>query len=105
GGPLGAIAGLIAGAVSVAIPGGLLLVGGPLAVIWGVSGAALGALGGGLLGALVDAGFPDNKAQMFEKHIMEGEVLVAVTADDEKYESVEQILTAQGAHDILTLPQ
>lgn len=104
GGPLGALAGLVAGAVTAAVPGGLLLVAGPLAVTWGVSGAALGAVSGGLLGALVDLGLPREEAAAFEDHIARGDVLVAVTTDDEASNSVQQILTNLGATDVITLP-
>lgn len=100
----GALAGLIAGAVTVAIPGAMLLVGGPLAVIWGVSGAAVGALGGGILGALTKAGFSDEKAKLFEQSIMNGQVLVAVSGDDDKVDSIMQAMKDMGASEIAAVP-
>lgn len=105
GGPVGALVGLIAGAVSVAIPGAMLLVAGPLAVTWGVTGAALGALSGGLVGALVDAGFSEEKAKIFEDHIMRGEVLVAVTGDDDRTDAMADIMHELEATEVVQVPQ
>lgn len=104
GGPVGAIIGLVAGAVTATIPGAVLLIGGPLAITWGVTGAALGALGGGLVGALVDAGFPEEKAKLFEKHILRGEVLVAVTTDTDHQSKVITQLKNDQAIEIISIP-
>lgn len=102
---VGALTGLIAGAVTATIPGAVLLVAGPLAAMWGVTGAAVGALSGGIVGALVDAGFPDEKAKMFEEHVLRGEVLVAITGDDDKVDSMIQSLSDFGALEIVSVPQ
>jgi len=105
GGAIGAVAGLVTGAVTAVLPGAVLLVAGPLAVAWGVTGAALGALGGGVVGALVDAGFPEEKAKMFEEHIMRGDVLIALTGDEDKVDSMIQSLRDFGANEIISIPQ
>ena len=105
GGPIGALAGLFVGSVSAAIPGAILLVGGPLALIWGVTGAAIGALGGGLIGALVDIGFPEDKAKIFQDHILRGQVLIAITGDEDKLHSIKQSLKSMGATEIAEVPQ
>src|SRR5690606_16601709 len=70
GGAIGAVVGLISGALSIAVPGAFLLVAGPLATAWGISGAVAGTLAGGLLGGLVKLGFPEEKAQAFERYIL-----------------------------------
>lgn len=105
GGAVGTLAGLIAGAATVAVPGATLLVGGPLAVSWGVTGAAAGALSGGLLGALVDVGFPEEKAKLFEEHILRGEALVAVSGNDDRVDAMISILKSHGAIEIESFPQ
>ncbi len=87
GGVVGGIAGLLIGMGAIAIPGlGGLLVGGPLAAALGfsgaaattVSGAVTGALAGGLLGALMALGLPESDARVYEAHIRDGAILLAV---------------------------
>lgn len=91
GGTLGVIGGFLAGATSLAIPGiGPLLAIGPLAAALG--GGAIGAATGGIVGALVDAGIPDERAKMYEDKIRAGEVLVTVTVPEDKVQSVQRIL-------------
>lgn len=93
---VGALLGLIAGVVAVALPGAPLLVAGPIAATWGLSGAALGALSGGLVGALVDLGFDEAKAKAYEEQILAGEIMVAVTADEEHLDDIMAILESYG---------
>lgn len=87
GGVLGGLAGLLIGIGALAIPGvGAFLVGGPIAAILGLtgaaattlSGAATGALAGGLVGGLIGLGIPEEAAQVYEQKIREGAVLLAV---------------------------
>lgn len=104
GAPLGALAGLIVGTVSIPITGALLIIAGPLTVAWGLTGAAVGALGGGLVGALVKTGVPEEKAKQFENHIMKGEVLVTIDAKEANTKIVERDLHKLGAYDIYSLP-
>lgn len=105
GGPLGALAGLVTGAVTATVPGAVLLVAGPLAAVWGVTGTALGALGGGLVGALVQAGFPEEKAKAFQDSVYRGEVLLAVTGQEDRTDDVVQSLNSMGAVDVSVIPQ
>jgi len=104
GGPLGALAGLVAGAATAAVPGGMLLIAGPIALTWGLSGAAVGALSGGLIGSFAKIGLSEEKAKLFEKHIDQGEVLVAVTSKGDSDSSVIQSMKDVGAHEIISLP-
>lgn len=93
GGVMGGITGLLAGLSSVALPGiGTVLVAGPLAATWGLVGGAAGMLSGGLIGALVDAGIPEEEAREYEHALQAGEVLVVVSADESKTTAVHQIM-------------
>ena len=87
GGVLGGLAGLLIGIGALAIPGvGAFLVGGPIAIALGltgaaattISGATTGALAGGLVGGLIGLGVPENEAKVYEKRVNEGAVLLAV---------------------------
>ncbi|MBD3250549.1 MAG: hypothetical protein GF381_03210 [Candidatus Pacebacteria bacterium] len=88
----GALIGLVAGVITVALPGAPLFVGGPVLAAWGVSGAALGALTGGLVSGLMDLGFERERAEFFEERVMSGDVLVAVTTDDDHSDEVSSIM-------------
>ena len=82
GGALAGLATLLAGAAALAIPGAGILILGPL-------GAALaGAATGGLVGALVDWGIPQEKAKEYEHRIKSGDVLVAVKTNKDKEQHV-----------------
>lgn len=95
---VGGLAGLIAGVSTLVLPGiGTVLVAGPLAAALSATGAATGAVAGGLIGALVDAGISENQAKRYEEAIQHGQVLVAVTTDDEHSRQAVNILLAHGA--------
>lgn len=92
GGTLGALAaviGLTFTPVTLPAGAGVVLVGGPLLSILGITS---GALAGGLVGALVDLGFPKETAKDYESRVLRGEVLVAVTTDESKEADVKSIL-------------
>lgn len=106
GGLIGGLAGLLVGLGALAIPGiGALLIGGPLAAALGLSGAAAttvsgavtGALAGGLVGALVSLGIPEEDAQVYEEHIKQGGILVAVPAGSREPSEVKEILRDNNA--------
>ncbi len=102
----GTLAVLLAGAASVLLPGlGPLLITGPLAASWIAGGAVTGALTGGLLGALVDLGLPEEKARLFEEHIQAGEVLVAVTTDDDHLMEVQGILASHDCDEMTSVTE
>lgn len=96
----GALIGAIAGVVTVALPGAPLVVGGPVLASWGISGAALGALSGGIVGALTDLGIDEEVAQSYESHILAGDVLVLVTVDEDDAEKVVDKMANYGAIEI-----
>lgn len=83
GGAVGAIAGVLAVAGTLAIPGLGLVLAGPVAA--GLAGLGAGAATGGLVGALIGAGIPEERARTYEQDIKAGGIVVGVTprsADD-----------------------
>ncbi len=93
--------GVLAGAAGLFIPGiGPILGMGPmLATILG--GAGIGAVAGGLSGALVNAGVPTMDADHFAEGVRRGGTLVTVVADDEaKGDYAADLLDRAGAFDV-----
>ncbi|QHJ70073.1 general stress protein [Planococcus halotolerans] len=92
GGVLGGIAGLIAEVGLLTIPGiGVLAAAGPLATT--LSGAAIGATGGGIVGALTGAGIPKENAKEYEKYLKEGNILLLVDIDEKQREEIQRIFS------------
>lgn len=83
GGTVGAIAGAItAPNGSLLIPGLGLVVAGPLAVC--MTGVDVGGITGGLAGALVGWGIPEEHAKEYESGIKHGDILMAVKPHNEQ---------------------
>jgi uncharacterized membrane protein len=81
GGILGGLGGLLLGAGALAIPGiGPIVAAGPIAAALG--GAAVGAGAGGIVGALVGLGIPEDEAKEYQKSVEEGDILVLVDANE-----------------------
>mgnify|MGYP000069207783 CR=1 FL=1 len=83
GGTVGAIAGVLAVAGTLAIPGLGIVLAGPVAA--GLAGLGAGAATGGLIGALVGAGIPEERAKTYQTDIENGGIVVGVkprSADD-----------------------
>jgi hypothetical protein len=79
GGTLGAIAGIIAGiGTSLFIPGLGIVIAGPLAA--GLAGAGAGGATGGIIGALIGSGIPKEKAEVYERGIKGGNIVISVNA-------------------------
>lgn len=95
GGAIGGIAGLVAGAGALAIPGiGPIVAMGPLA-------AALGGVAtGGVAGALVDYGIPKDQSNLYETRIKEGKTVMIIKTDEGKTDTVATILKNHGAQDV-----
>ncbi len=103
GGVAGALAGLAVGLGVLTVPGGPLLVAGPLTSAWTAGGAVAGALTGGLVGGLIDWGIPENKAERFKDSVYAGETLVAVTVEDsENEEMIKKSFHDHGANTVET---
>ena len=97
GGILGGLAGLLVGAGSMVIPGlGIIAAAGPIA------GLLSGAVTGSIVGGLVDLGIPENKSKQYEGDIKSGKVLFSMKTDDDKIESISEILKSNNATSIDT---
>ncbi|MBS4024291.1 MAG: hypothetical protein KGZ96_01300 [Clostridia bacterium] len=95
GGVIGGLTGLAVGAGALVIPGlGPLIVAGPIAGL--LSGAATGGVGG----ALVDWGIPEEEGQRYEEDIRQGNILVAVECNEKKADKCKEILSSKGADDV-----
>lgn len=95
GGALGGLAGLAMGAGALFIPGiGPILALGPLAATLG------GAVTGGIAGALVDYGIPQDRSDFYETKIKEGNTVMILKADESKTNEIAQILRAHDAQDV-----
>ena len=91
GGILGGVTAALLSAGAIAIPGLNLVISGSL--IAGMAGLGAGAATGGLLGALIGAGFKENEAKVYEKELYEGNILMAVhTHNADQKRAVQDIL-------------
>ncbi|MCR4425282.1 MAG: hypothetical protein NUW23_03700 [Firmicutes bacterium] len=97
GGVLGGVAGLLAGIGALTIPGiGPIVAAGPLAA------TLTGAVGGGLVGGLVDMGVPRERSEFYEGKVREGKILAVVDTDQAKVHSAARIMRNSGASDVET---
>ena len=77
GGTVGAVAGIIAAiGTNLVIPGLGLVIAGPIAA--GLAGAGAGGITGGLIGALIGSGIPKEHAEVYEKGIKDGHIIMGV---------------------------
>ncbi len=92
GGIFGGVLGIIAGAASMFIPQlGLIAAGGP------ISGLLTGFVLGGFIGGILDAAIPKNKRKEYEKLISKGNVLFSMKVDEERMDSIVEIIRENGA--------
>ena len=76
---IGAGVGILAGLVAVTVPGvGVVAALGPI-----LAGGLMGAVTGGLIGSLVDAGVPEEEAAFYNEGVRRGGTLVTVATRDE----------------------
>ncbi len=95
GGVLGGLAGLAVGAGALTIPGlGPLLAAGPIA------GMLSGAATGGLAGGLADFGIPAEEGKQLEERVRQGDVLVAVKADESRANQAAETLRKYRAENV-----
>jgi hypothetical protein len=77
GGTVGAVIGAIAAiGTTVALPGLGLIIAGPVAA--GLAGAGAGGLTGGVVGALVGSGIPEERAEVYDRGIRDGHIVMGV---------------------------
>lgn len=100
GGAIGGVAGLLAAAVGLTIPGiGPVLAAGP--IISALTGAGVGAAAGGIIGALTNMGIPEDEAQYYAEGVRRGGTLVSAQADnDSMATTAADIMDAHNAMDI-----
>lgn len=90
GGVLGGLAGLLLGLGTMAIPGvGPVIAAGPIATM--LVGAAGGAAIGGIVGALIEMGVPEEDAHVYSEALRRGSTMVAVTGPETKVDMVSEI--------------
>jgi hypothetical protein len=66
-----------------------------------LSGGAIGAVGGGLAGALVGLGIPEYEAKRYEGKVKEGGILISVHSEsNDETSRAKSIFKEEGAHDI-----
>ncbi len=95
GGALGGVAGILAGAGALLIPGvGPIVAAGPLAAF------LTGVVGGGIVGGLVDYGIPEERGRHFESRVRQGDILVTLKVEEEKADEVTNLLERYGAEDV-----
>lgn len=95
----GALGGLLLELAALAIPGiGPIVAAGPLATT--LAGAGVGAVGGGIVGAIKDMGVPDREAHVYAESIKRGDAMVSVSTDASKVDTVAQLLNTHGAIDV-----
>ena len=81
------------------IPGvGPIIAAGPLATT--LAGAGIGAAAGGIIGALTDAGIPENEAGYYAEGIRRGGTLLTVRANDDQVSRATQILNRYSPVDV-----
>ncbi|MFW6256704.1 MAG: hypothetical protein ACOC2O_01035 [Bacillota bacterium] len=95
GGTLGGLAGLLAGAGALTIPGvGPIIAAGPIAA--GLTGAAAGGLGG----SLVDLGIDQERGQYYEQEVQKGGILATVEVKGDDIQDVTSTFRKNGARDV-----
>jgi hypothetical protein len=110
GGALGGVGGLLVGlnVVTLAIPGiGEVVAAVDLLTVIGATllGAGIGALGGGLVGALVGLGLPEHEAHVYAEGVKRGNILITVQTPTERMSEVTAIFRQANAVDISTRRQ
>lgn len=100
GGVVGAIAGaIIAAGASIALPGIGLIVAGPIA--GALAGGGVGGAAGGIIGGLVGLGVSEDWAEVYEKDIKEGKVVITVNPKNfEDAQFIEEKMRAHQAENV-----
>jgi len=88
---MGGLSGVLLGLGAVLIPGiGPVIAAGP--IVAGLLGAGMGAAAGGLVGALVSWGIPEEEAHFYSEGVRRGGTLVAVTSLEDQVEHITHIM-------------
>lgn len=95
GGAYGGIAGFALTAGAFLVPGV-----GPILAVGPLGGILAGALTGGVAGALIDYGIPEEQSKHYEEKLQEGNIITVLQADEEQIEEAAEILRNHGAKDV-----
>lgn len=92
GGIFGGLAGILIGAASMFIPSfGIIAAAGP------IGGLLAGLVGGGIIGGLLDFSIPKNIKYRYKKIVSEGNAVFSMRVDEERMESIVEIIKENGA--------
>jgi uncharacterized protein (TIGR02271 family) len=84
---------------ALAIPGiGPVIAAGPITAA--LAGAGIGAVTGGIIGALIDLGIPEESAHVYAESVRRGNVLVTAQVADNRVEDATRIMERPGLIDI-----
>ena len=87
------------GLVSLAVPGiGPVVAAGP--IVTAIGGAILGAAAGGIIGALVDLGVPEEHAHYYAEGIRRGGTVLTLQTDDTRAQRAVEVMQLHGVQDI-----
>jgi uncharacterized membrane protein len=67
-----------------------------------IAGMLSGAATGGIAGGLIDWGIPEERGRHYEERVRQGKILAAVRTDDRKVQEAAEILRRNGARDVET---
>lgn len=96
---VGGLTGILVGLGAFAIPGiGPVIAAGPL--VAGLTGAAVGAVTGGILSALVEWGIPEEEAGYYAESVRRGSTLVAARVMEDRVDDVVEIMEEYDPVDI-----
>ncbi|MBV8816878.1 MAG: hypothetical protein JO022_00905 [Acidobacteriaceae bacterium] len=99
GAALGGVGGLLLSFAALAVPGvGPVLAVGP--IVAALSGAGIGAVAGGLIGALTESGIPEDEAHAYAEGVRRGHILVSVHTTEDQAERARDVLDNGGAVDV-----
>jgi hypothetical protein len=99
GGATGGIMGLIGGLGVLAIPGVGVAAEVGIVLANTLLGGAFGAVGGGLVGALVGWGIPEDQASYYDERVAAGEYLIMMEGAQAEIRQAEAILHSRGIRD------
>jgi uncharacterized membrane protein len=73
---------------------------GPLIAMGPIAGLLSGAATGGIAGGLIDWGIPEAEGQHYEEDVRQGKTLVSVQGSEDRLNEAADILRRHGAHDV-----
>jgi uncharacterized membrane protein len=97
----GGLAGLLIASTPILIPGVGIVVAGPLTALMGLT---MGALTGGLIGALTDLGVSASQARSYETRVKRGGALLSVTVTEDTEKKARSIMKEFGAEELTAVP-